>query len=86
MAKLRSKEEVRAEFERRGLSIRSWARANGIDAATVYNLLSGRKAVGRRGEAHKAAVLLGLKDGVVVHEGQLQTTATPLFPQSQAVR
>ncbi|MBF5004709.1 DNA-binding protein [Diaphorobacter caeni] len=79
MAKIRTKEEARAEFERRGLSIRAWARMNGLDSATVYNLLSGRKVVGLRGESHKAAVLLGLKEGVVSQGEPL----TPLFLQAE---
>ncbi|GIX37998.1 MAG: DNA-binding protein [Silanimonas sp.] len=61
---LRTPAEVRADFERRGQSIRAWARAHGLLPETVYQVLSGAKR-GRRGEAHRAAVLLGLKDGVI---------------------
>lgn len=57
-------EQVRREFDRRGQSIQSWAKAHGLDPNTVYQVLSGAKR-GRRGEAHRAAVLLGLKDGVI---------------------
>jgi len=35
-----------------------------VDPATTYQVLSGRKK-GRRGESHRVAVLLGMKEGVV---------------------
>ena len=57
-------DEVRAELDRRGLTVRDWARDHGVSERVVYELLRGRFK-GRRGQAHKAAVLLGLKDGVV---------------------
>jgi gp16 family phage-associated protein len=62
--KRKTPEEVRAEFTRRGITIRSWSRANGISERVVYELLRGRFR-GRYGQAHRAAVLLGLKEGVV---------------------
>ncbi|RPE72511.1 gp16 family phage-associated protein [Tibeticola sediminis] len=61
---IRSPEEVRADFERRGKTIRQFAREIGVSDRIVYEVLRGRFK-GRRGQAHKAAVLLGLKDGVV---------------------
>ena len=64
---IKTAEEVRADFDRRGVSIASFARDNDLDPATVHQVLSGKKK-GRRGEAHRAAVLLGLKAGVI--EGQ----------------
>ena len=57
-------DEVRADLDRRGKSIREWAREHGISDRIVYAVLHGRFK-GRRGQAHKAAVLLGLKDGIV---------------------
>lgn len=57
-------ERVLADFARRGITIRSWAQTHHIHESTVYQLLSGQKK-GLRGEAHRAAVLLGLKDGIV---------------------
>jgi len=39
-----------------------FARQHGLQRQTIYQLLSGAKK-GRRGEAHRAAVLLGLKAG-----------------------
>jgi len=56
--------EVRADLERRGKTIRAVARELGVTDRAVYDLLRGRFK-GRRGEAHKAAVLLGMKDGVI---------------------
>jgi gp16 family phage-associated protein len=56
--------EVMNELNRRGKSIPSVAREIGVSPGIVYALLQGR-VIGRRGAAHKAAVLLGMKDGVV---------------------
>lgn len=62
---LKTPAEVRAEFARTGQSISAWARANGVQVNTVYAILDGKKK-GLRGEAHKVAVLLGIKNGVIV--------------------
>lgn len=61
---VRTPGDVRAEFDRLGLSIEEWAEANGVNRHTVDDLLRG-KTTGRRGESHKAAVLLGMKKGVI---------------------
>lgn len=60
---IRSPEEVRADFDKRGVSVASFAREHGLSQGIVYQVLSGQKK-GRRGQAHRAAVLLGLKHGV----------------------
>lgn len=52
-------------MERRGETVASFARQHSLDPPTVYQVLAGKKK-GRRGEAHRAAVLLGIKDGVVL--------------------
>lgn len=62
--KTRTIEEVSADFSRRGLSVADWARENGVRPMVVYDLLQGRSA-GKRGQSHRAAVLLGIKDGVI---------------------
>lgn len=62
---IRTPQEVRNEFIHKGISIASWARANGLDKATVSQVLSGCNAA-TRGKGHKAAVLLGIKDGEIV--------------------
>lgn len=55
-------EEVKKEFDRKGESFSSWAKQHGIRPGVVHDLISGRQ-LGRRGQSHKAAVLLGLKEG-----------------------
>lgn len=60
----RTSDEVRAEIERRGKTIREVAQEIGVNERIVYEVLRGRFK-GRRGQAHKAPVLLGLKDGIV---------------------
>ena len=58
--------EVKAELERKGMSVTQWSESNDIQPFTVYQLLTG-KSKGKRGEAHRAAVLLGLKsEGEIV--------------------
>ena len=51
-------------LDRKGISIAQFARQNALNSNLVSDLLNGRKK-GRRGEAHRAAVLLGIKVGVV---------------------
>lgn len=55
---------MKKEFRRLGISINSWAREHGVHHQIVRDLLDG-KLKGHRGAAHRAAVLLGLKDGVI---------------------
>lgn len=61
---LLSREEAKAEIIRRGLTVRQWSQDRGLSEKTVFQVLGGRNK-GNFGEAHKAAVLLGIKDGVV---------------------
>ena len=51
-------------LEHQGKSVQEFAREHGVDPATTYQVLAGRKK-GKRGEAHKVAVLLGMKDGII---------------------
>jgi len=62
--KLRTREQVIAEFSRMGISVSGWASEHGVARQVVDGLLKG-KLKGRRGSAHDVAVLLGLKDGIV---------------------
>lgn len=56
--------KARAEFDRKGLSIAGWAAKNNFSKTLVYEVLGGyRRCV--RGQSHKVAVLLGMKDGVI---------------------
>ncbi|AWY43733.1 DNA-binding protein [Pseudomonas putida] len=57
-------EQARAALDRRGKSIAEFSREHDLNKNLVSDLLNGRKK-GRRGEAHRAAVLLGIKDGEV---------------------
>lgn len=61
---LRSLEEIERELDRRGVSKADWAREHGIRPGVVYEIFSRRSSC-KRGEAHRAAVLLGLKEGVI---------------------
>jgi gp16 family phage-associated protein len=62
--KLRTTEEVKADLRRRGRSVPQVAAEIQVSPRIVYAVLAGRHK-GLRGQAHRAAVLLGLKDGVV---------------------
>ena len=57
----RTPQQVRDEFDRCGVSIAEWARANGFEPPLVYRVLRG--SVARRGKSHEIAVRLGLKIG-----------------------
>ena len=60
---LRTAEEARQDLIRRGKGFSEWARENGFDPSAVRQMLSGR-GKGLRGEAHRIAVRLGMKDGI----------------------
>lgn len=55
---------ARDALERRGQTVKDFAEQHSLNPSTVYAVLSGQNR-GRRGEAHRAAVLLGIKDGVI---------------------
>lgn len=64
LVRIRTKKQAKADLHRRGVSVAQFARKHGLSAGTVYHVLSGvSPAV--RGEAHRAAVLLGIKRGVI---------------------
>ncbi len=65
MKTLKTAHEVKTELLRKGMPIAWWADLNKIPRSVVYGLLAGR-ITGDYGNAHKAAVLLGLKDGEIV--------------------
>lgn len=62
--KLRTPEDIRRELKHKGIPIAALAREYGLSARTVYDVLTGRSR-GSYGEAHKAAVVLGLKEGEI---------------------
>ncbi|MFZ4287527.1 DNA-binding protein [Variovorax sp. HJSM1_2] len=55
--------EVRAWFASNGVSYSDWAASHGIERSTVYAVLSGKSRC-RRGESHRVALLLGLRQKV----------------------
>jgi gp16 family phage-associated protein len=57
-------EQARAALDHKGVRIAEFRRQHGFNKNLVSDLLNGRLK-GRRGEAHRAAVLLGIKDGVI---------------------
>lgn len=77
---MRTPEQVRAEFDRCGISIRTWARFHGYPVALVYQVLKGNKPC-RIGMSHEIAVRLGLKDGVVSDPQELTNTLSAEFSE-----
>ena len=61
---LRTRQQAHAWLKSQGVAIAEWARAHGLKPHVVHDLLSGHN-VGSRGQSHDAAVLLGMKVGVV---------------------
>lgn len=58
-------DQVRAELSEAGLSLAEWARAHNLSYDVARGVLTGRiKAT--RGQAHRIAVALGLKQGRVL--------------------
>lgn len=74
IAPKKTPDEVKAEFLRKGISIRAWAKANGFTVNLVYEILSG--AVNRpcnSGQSHRIAVSLGMKDGEIINAPAIRT-------------
>lgn len=61
-------QQARQRLEEQGITIADFARRHGLRYHTVQTVLAGKKK-GRYGEAHKAAVALGMKAGVIVCDG-----------------
>lgn len=53
-------EKARQRLEKQGVSVKEFAIKHGLHPSTVYAVLLGQKKC-LRGEAHRAAVLLGIK-------------------------
>lgn len=60
---MKTSQEVRDEFDRKGESISQWAIDNGFAPSLVYRVLSG-DSMPKRGKSHDIAVMLGMKNGV----------------------
>ena len=65
MNQLKTIEQVKKEFNFRGESIAGWARKKGVNLESVKKVIAGKSKC-NRGEAHKIAVLLGIKDGEII--------------------
>ena len=76
MPGIRTAAQAKAWLEHQGKSVQAFAREHGVDPATTYQVLSGRKK-GRRGEAHKVAVLLGMKDGIIAPDSAAKYDELP---------
>lgn len=62
---LKTVEEVKEEFRFYGQTITGWASKHDVNPDLVRRILrGGRRCV--RGESHKIAVLLGIKEGEIV--------------------
>lgn len=83
MPKPKTPAQVRAEFRDAGVSVAEWARTHGFNRMTVVDLLRGHRQ-GLRGEAHRAAVALGLKVGQIVDPRRFK--APPAANQSPSRR
>lgn len=59
-----ARKKAREALEKRGQSAKDFAAMHNLSPSTVYAVLSGQSQC-RRGEAHRAAVLLGVKQGVI---------------------
>lgn len=55
----------RAQLAESGSSISDWARRNNVSYTACVHALRGTSPC-KRGEGHRAAVLMGLKDGVAL--------------------
>lgn len=56
---------VRELFADTGISVAEWARVQGFSTGLVYQVLEGRRKC-LRGQSHKIAVALGLKQGATM--------------------
>lgn len=79
---LKTREQVRAEFQAAGITMSEWARINGFHRMTVVDLLRGVR-VGKSGETHRCAVALGLKAGVVVDAAHFKPAAKSVAHKDQ---
>ena len=68
---------ARERLSKLGLSAKEWAERNELSPSTVYAVLNGQQKC-LRGEAHRAAVLLGIKDGVTDKPEQFGRRKTDL--------
>lgn len=58
---IRSIQQVRDYFSSNGMSVAQWARDNDFSPDLVYRILKNNR-IPKRGESHKIAVKLGIKE------------------------
>lgn len=63
-------DNIREVIENSGVSIADWARENQFSASLVYQVLKGKRRC-IRGESHRIAVALGLKQGEALNAHSL---------------
>ncbi|MTV41680.1 DNA-binding protein [Duganella radicis] len=69
----RTAAEVIKEFGLRGISAAEWARRNGFSPTMVYQVLRSPN-IPNRGQSHRIAVALGMKEGHADHDFDLKIT------------
>lgn len=60
----RTPAQAKEWLESQGKSVKEFAEEHGVDQFTTYQVLAGTKK-GKRGKAHRIAVLLGIKNGEI---------------------
>lgn len=73
---IRTPAEVLKEFHERGISVAAWSRHNGFNPTLVYRVLRA-KGSPNRGQSHRIAVALGLKEGFMEQNLALMNRAKP---------
>ncbi|WP_083292455.1 DNA-binding protein [Janthinobacterium sp. HH104] len=73
---IRTPTEVLKEFHERGISVAAWSRFNGFNPTLVYRVLQAKR-VPTRGQSHRIAVALGLKQGLMDQELELMNRTFP---------
>jgi gp16 family phage-associated protein len=54
-------QQAKEKLRKKGISTKQWAKDNGFDYSITINVLNGANK-GHRGQAHKIAVALGIKE------------------------
>ncbi len=62
--RLRTPQEIKEEWFRKGMTQSAWARSHGFNPVTVGQVLAGKN-LASRGQGHVIAVKLGIKDGEI---------------------
>lgn len=77
MPATRTPKQAKEWLAKQGKTVQEFAREHSLDPYTCYQVLSGVKK-GVRGESHRAAVLLGIKEGLVEVPDQYGRRATDI--------